>query len=388
VPDMHEMTRAETRRDVEARMRAVFRRWGYRETDAPVLMDYETLRTAGSTAEDVAYKLVDEGGRILVLRPEMTAPIVSMAARRRVEWQRPLRVCYFSRLFRRSESDREFFQAGAELLGGAGAVADAEMVGLCCEVLVASGIERYQVNLGHTGVLTDISSSLGLEHNRAEQLRTSLAQRDIVAVEGILSRLGPVDAQRAEVLLPYRGALAPDELDSLASAGVGDRVMDEIAALFDWVLQVAPAEDIGFDPSLVRQLDYYTGPVFEVYCPDTGDLLGGGGRYDGLMGRFGVEEPATGFAVDLHAVQSAAAMNGAAEPLEPLCLVLVPSESSHQGADLARKLRANGFRVILETAASPTEEAGIARARCRGADYLYLEDGQPREVSPVAGEVE
>ena len=379
---------AEFRRDAESRMRSAFRAWGYREIDAPVLMDYEVLRRAGSSAEDVAYKLVDEGGRIMVLRPDMTAPIAEMASRNWSDVPRPLRVCYFSRLFRRNAGDREFFQAGAELLGGGDVAADAEVIGLCCDLLDAAGVGRYQINLGDTGVLEEIATSLGFESTRRDSLRDSLARRDMVAVEALLEGLPPRDLARAETLLPYRGALQGQDLGEMATAGVGDALLRRIEDLMGWLRDIAPAGDIGFDPSLVRKLDYYTGPVFEVYCPQTGEMLGGGGRYDGLMGRFGMDEPATGFAVDLGSIESAAEMNGVYPDPGEMCLVIAGGDSPTHALELARELRDAGKRVILERMPQGGEDALPGRARTVGARRIYLvrEDIHEIPVSPGEGD--
>ncbi len=366
-------------------MRDVFRSWGYREIDTPVLMDYETLRTAGSSAEDVAYKLVDEGGRILVLRPDMTAPIAEMASQSWSDIPRPIRLCYFSRLFRRGNGEREFFQAGAELIGGGDVAADAEVVALCCEILAAAGLEDFQVNLGHTSVLREISSSLGLDEGESARLRASLARRDIVAVESLLATLSPDVARRAEVLLPYRGVLSMDDLDELGAAGVAENLVARIRRLLQWLEHFAPKTAVGFDPSLVRRLDYYTGSVFEIYCPETGDFLGGGGRYDGLMGRFGGEEPATGFALDMQSVQSAVDLREDEANGDELCLILTEREYPGAAVRLARELRGRGYAVIVESAGEDIVDPE-RRGEALGATTVYVVGENQREFRMGADE--
>ncbi len=377
--DLSVANETEKRRDLEVRMRRVFRSYGYREIDAPVLMDYDTLRTAGSTAEDVAYKLVDEGGRILVLRPDMTAPIADMAARRWTEVPRPIRVSYFARLFRRELGEREFFQAGAEIIGSEDDRADAEAVGLCAQLLEDAGVGRYQINLGHTGVIGEIADSVGLDQSQKALLRDALSRRDIVAVEGILGGLSSARSRRAELLLPYSGVLDREGLDGLAEAGVGEALIGEISHLLMLLGDYAPAAAVGFDPSLVRNLDYYTGPVFEVYCPDTGDYLGGGGRYDGLMGSFGVPEAATGFAVDMGAVASAASSNGGLADADQTILVLANDGDGGSGMSLVRDLRGEGHRVVLESIAGAGDARIRARANELGAQRVFVVGDEIRE---------
>ncbi|MFP4200587.1 MAG: ATP phosphoribosyltransferase regulatory subunit, partial [Clostridia bacterium] len=139
-----------------------------------------------------------------------------------------------------------------------------------------------------------------------------------------------------------------------------------------------PEIAVGFDPSLVRRLDYYTGSVFEIYCPETGDFLGGGGRYDGLMGRFGSEEPATGFALNMESVQSAVCLRNGEDDADDLCLILTEPEYPAAAVRLAQELRGRGYAVIVE----PVEERAVdpaGRGEALGAATVYVVGDNPQK---------
>jgi ATP phosphoribosyltransferase regulatory subunit len=287
------------------RVRAVFDRAGYGEVYTPALEYERTLELTGAPASS-PYRLFDEHGNVLVLRSDMTVPIARLVGSRYANADLPLRFCYFAHAYRgvrpqRGQS-REFLQAGVELLGAPGAAGTAEALTVLCDALDAAGLESFRVGVGDVTFYPSLLESLGIPPDARELIIGELATGDFVGVERELGRLALADAD-AELLLRVPrirgGAEVLADLDgALQAAGAG---MRELLSL----LEPRTASRVIFDFGLVRSLGYYTGAVFQVYDPAHGLPLGGGGRYDELLGEFGRPLPAVGFALDVERVHIA-----------------------------------------------------------------------------------
>jgi len=272
-------------------MRDVFERFGYGEVSTPAL-EYETVLTRGdSAAADPAYRLFDEHGNVLVLRSDMTIPIARVVATRYPTAPIPLRFSYIAHAYRavkqhRGES-REILQAGIELVGAPGPEGTAEAVTVLCATLDAAGLDSYRVGLGDASLFLRALERAGVHD--VGPILYELASRDMVGLERELRAAGAV------------------ELLDVARARGGVEVVPEGEPLRELYDLLAPeiAERVIFDLGLVRTLGYYTGAVFEVYDAAFGSPLGGGGRYDDLLGRFGRSLPACGWALDVERVHAA-----------------------------------------------------------------------------------
>ena len=179
------------------------------------------------------------------------------------------------------------------------------MLALTAESLATVGLRRHRIGVGDGGLYRTLLAELEVAEEERMPLLTLLTERRYVELEAQVDSLGlPRSARDLLALLPrIRGG--PEVLerrDGPAAAAVeGLRALH--AGLEEWGI----ADRVIFDLGLVRELDYYTGAVFEVYDPAVGFALGGGGRYDGLIGRYGRDLPACGLALDLQAVHTAQA---------------------------------------------------------------------------------
>ena len=229
----------------------------------------------------------------------MTVPIARMVATRYATAQPPLRFCYLAHCYRgvrpQRGQPRELLQAGIELIGAPAPEGTAEALGVLCEALGAAGLEDYRVGLGDASLFPALMGALEVPAAAQGALLGALARRDFVELEGQLSRAG-LSARDAELLLsvPQRRG-GPEILADLP--GPAARVAASGMRMVHELLEGAVAERVIFDLGLTRSLGYYAGAVFEVYDPALGAPIGGGGRYDDLLGRFGREMPAVGFAL-------------------------------------------------------------------------------------------
>ncbi len=284
-------------RAISSRMRATFEDAGYGEVHTPALEYEEVLRRGEEHAAGARYRTFDEQGDVLALRSDMTIPIARVVGTRYADATPPFRFCYFSHAWRAVErgvgEPREFLQGGLELIGAEGPEGDAEVVALTIEALDAVGLRRHRIGIGDGSLYRTLLQDLDVPVERHMPLLECLSRRNLVGLDRLVEDLpdrellvglpevrgGPEVLEHAEGLRTLHGLLE--------KRGVADRVI--------------------FDLGLVRELGYYTGAVFEVYDPAVGFALGGGGRYDELLGRFGRGLPACGVALDLQRVHQAQA---------------------------------------------------------------------------------
>lgn len=274
-------------------MRAVFDRYEYGEVSTPAL-EYEAVLTRGdSAAADPAYRLFDEHGNVLVLRSDMTIPIARVVATRYESAPTPLRFSYVAHAYRAVRQHRlqprEILQAGIELVGAPGPSGTAEAVTVLCAALDAAGLKSYRVGLGDASLFARRLEAHGVPEAARHAILRELASHDMVGLERELTAVGAT------------------ELLDIARARGGVEIVPEGEPLREVFELLSPdvADRVIFDLGLVRTLGYYTGPVFEVYDAAFGSPLGGGGRYDDLLGRFGRSLPAAGWALDVERVHAA-----------------------------------------------------------------------------------
>jgi ATP phosphoribosyltransferase regulatory subunit len=281
-------------------LRGVFERRRYGEVYTPAL-EYESVLSRAALAEaQPAYRVFDESGAVLVLRSDMTVPIARVVATRYATSEPPLRFCYFAHCYRgvapARGQPRELLQAGIELIGSPAPEGTAEALTVLCRALDATGLKDYRVGLGDASLFPALMASLNVAEQARQGLLEALAMRDFVELERRIDESG-LAGEAAELLIgvpqrrggPELLAEAPAEA---AAAVTGLRQVLEL-------LEDDVARRIIFDLGLIRNIGYYTGAVFDVYDPALGAPIGGGGRYDELLGRFGRGMPAVGFALGI-----------------------------------------------------------------------------------------
>jgi ATP phosphoribosyltransferase regulatory subunit len=289
-------------------LRGAFERHGYGEVYTPAL-EYESVLARAELAEArPAYRVFDETGAVLVLRSDMTVPIARVVATRYGSSEPPLRFCYFAHCYRgvrpQRGQPRELLQAGIELIGSPAPQGTAEALTVLCDALDATGLKGFRIGLGDASLFPALMATLGVPESARPGLLQALVLRDFVGLELALAESG-LSGEAAELLLrvPQRRggpAMLADTPPQAAEAVTGLRRVHEL-------LEPSVAERVIFDLGLVRNIGYYTGAVFEVYDPAFGAPIGGGGRYDDLLGRFGRALPAVGFALEVESLHKALA---------------------------------------------------------------------------------
>ena len=295
---------AARRRAVSDAFLDTFDAWGYGLLATPVVEPLDTVGAGiGAGRQASLFRFMDADGSLLALVGERTVSVARVVATQLRDGPFPLRLCYSGPVLRNQAllggRRRETLQAGCELIGDAGLAADAECVALAARALGNAGLGGVQIDLGHADFLPGLLEGAGLGDATRERVLQALQDRDLVAVEAALEGTEVGEAERS-LLLRFPALRGGREILDVAGQGLRAerplRALDELRRL--WDLCAAHGLNGGvlhLDLGAVRDWDYYTGPIFELFTRDLGFPLGAGGRYDSLLARFGLALPATGF---------------------------------------------------------------------------------------------
>ncbi len=379
-------------RKIGEQLREVFSSWGYSEVGLSTLLGHETFREWNDLWGDL-YKVIDERGRVLFLKPDMTVPIAQRAGTKWQQLQRPLRICYLSRLFcrpgqRRIVSEREFLQAGVELIGESSPQADAEMIAMAWDALEQLGFDNMQVNVGDMAVLEAVLKQMGFAEDKLQQMITALRNRDLVTIN---QQLGDKDNLKNLLLPSGDMPRCDDVVDELFAEGVSGESVDRLQRMLGYLTAYLPEDSFRLDLSLVREMPYYTGSIFEIYCCESGEVLAGGGRYDQLIGHFGPPEEAVGFAVNLDVVVGLVSTRQKKDkPQRPSCIVIGSQKRAKKSVEVGRKLRRRSIPTVIRLFEQlPTVDSAASCARERGFDRMIMvgDSGEQQTISLIPGEI-
>jgi len=289
-----------------------FQRWGYGEVKTPVMEYTENISIGvGKDWKDKLINFIDADGSLISLRADMTIPIARLAGMRIKKGQVPARFCYFSDVFRQSGTQigdkRVCSQAGLEFIGSKNQIkADAEVLIILLRIIRDLGLSEFKLGLGHIGFIDGLSDWFGLDKIHKERLKKKIVLKDFVGIE---NDLNAIDKKKTglfmDLLQPENNIeKISDAVKKIDTKSVSDvfKYLKELTAILE---EQDCSECILFDFSIIRDFDYYTGLLFEVYSPKITEIIGSGGRYDGLIRKFGLDVPATGFAIDIDLVHSA-----------------------------------------------------------------------------------
>ena len=289
----------------------VFAERGYGEVATPAIEYDEVLAQGDGRAAGSAYRFFDPSGELLALRSDMTIPIARLVASRFAEAEEPLRLCYLANAFRAVRPQRgqmrEFAQAGVELVGVPAPAGTAEVIEVLEAALDAAGLDRAVIGLGDSDLYRQLLTEFGVAEAGREEILARLATHDLVGLGASLGELGLSGEQEETCLALAQMRGGSEVLDRARELGgeAVERATARIQGTYDELAARGAADRVQIDLGLLRDLGYYSGAILEVYDPALGHVLGGGGRYDDLLRRFGVDRPAAGFALYLERVHVA-----------------------------------------------------------------------------------
>jgi len=320
-------------------------------------------------------------GEPCVLRSDITLSAVAYLDSHYKESERPLRLCYADRIFsapRPPKTNLEENQVGVEVLGWEGAGVEAEVVALLFRTLDALSIESSSVVLGDTSIISKIFEDVPRE--KAELLTEALQNSSYMAYRGVMETMELDDEKRGllEALPQLKGSVS---LLGEAMRLIGDSsVVMPLKRLCDTLCKLGYEERLRVDLGFIRDLGYYKGSVFNVYSSTSGALLGGGGRYDGLLTKIGIEGQGAGFAFTLKELAGHSPERVQAPTLMLWCGAADQSDALRYADGLAKK------SVTFELSWQKDRAESLRIARQRG--YLWWIDYSAKKALSLRGDEE
>ncbi|MEH2007819.1 ATP phosphoribosyltransferase regulatory subunit [Nostoc sp.] len=349
----------EKKRWIEDRLQQVFRRWGYHRIITSTLERMDTLMAGEAIQRQMVIQLQQNGeDDELGLRPELTASIARTVVTRMAGLRYPQRLYYNANVFRRTWESRhnrqqEFYQAGVELLGAGGLLANAEVMLLVADCLAALGLQGWHLILGEAGITRSLLSAF--PDNLQDQVRSAIAHLDRITIDNL--PLSDKLRDRARIILDLRGPSA-DVLQKVSSLDLDEEQREAVNNLKSLVelLESEKKLPLILDLSLIQTIDYYTGIVFEVVTDTESQarVLGRGGRYDQLLGLYhpqGENIPGIGFGLNIEDLYQVLLSTQQLPQVTPASDWLVAPETANANAAAfayAQKLRDSTDLVRVE----------------------------------------
>lgn len=324
------------RERIVRRVQDLFASRGYVPLETPTLERMDVME-AGGRVPATPFKFFDATGELVTMRPDVTLQVARMGATRLPDDDRPLRFRYIQRVFREAGGQlraemREKEQMGIELIGPLGLGADEEVIGLFIQALEAAGVKDFKLSLATVAVLRALLCQAQAPETWKASVLEAFHQSNFVDLDTLCteapSAAAPVAEAIAQLARIIGGAEAIEAVRALVSPLGCAAPLDEFQGIYERLVAAGMKDHILVDFSVMGSFDYYTGIIFQAFAQGVGSPLGGGGRYDGLLGRFGKDRPAAGFAFNLEdAMAASSAAESTAESGSRPLRVAVPKGS-------------------------------------------------------------
>ena len=370
---------ADARRALTRVVLRSFELWGYDLIVTPLFEHAEVVErgTDALDPRDLLRFVEPESGEVAVLRPDITPQVARVIATRMAKHPPPWRLCYEGRVIRRrrgrARSHQQLTQAGFECVGLPGPEADVEIIQMAHAACMAAGLRSVRIELSHVTIAQSLLDEL--PNVLRAPVAEMLARKDVASLRRLVTdaRLPTALGERLCALVEHYG-----ELDVLRAATKGLRWPAATAALrnlsdiIERLETVGIRDSLGVDLSDARGSSYYTGMSFNLLAEGPGEPVGGGGRYDRLLGRYGMDQPATGFAFDLENLQWALRHAGVEDAVDHRSFRVVAA-GGDDAAGLARWVRS--FRdqdVVVAVLPHSVRESCLAFAKTWRYDAVLL----------------
>lgn len=304
----------------EARILRVFERSGFKKVITPLLeyVDVLSLGMGGNLRERVLKFIDPSTGRVVAIRPDITPQIARVAAMRMRDYPLPLKLCYNESVLRyhdnRDGKSSEVLQAGAEYISkNPSPGADAEIVILAIEALKETGLKEFKIDLGDVGFLRAILTALDLSDAERGAVKEAVGIKDASGLESILGGMGKkIGKDDKRLLINLTTFYGEDEVIEKAlklTKECGNEKalasLKDLQRVIDIIVEKGYKDSVTIDLGEVRGFDYYTGVIFEGFAGGVGKPILSGGRYDNLLGKYGYNAAATGFAFAIENIVAA-----------------------------------------------------------------------------------
>lgn len=297
------------RRKVERVLGDVFKENNYRKVMTPAIEFFDVFDSSNTGIEpEEMFKLTDSKGRTTVLRPDNTMPIARMVATRLNKEAFPVRLYYNQSVFVRNKDlagkINEIAQTGIEFIGDGSMQADIEVISMAVESLKRCDLNSFKIEIGNAAFFNIILDKMNISATTKADICNLIEGKNYAALGDLLDKFEDSKEVRLIKKLPrlFGDAKVIDEAKKLYSDEKANQALDYLKSVYDALCGAGLEDYIMIDLGLVNRSNYYTGVIFHGYAQGSGLTVLTGGRYDNLLGEFGMPAPAIGFGIDVSAV--------------------------------------------------------------------------------------
>ena len=341
---------------LQEKLHHVFHQYGFEDIETPTFEYFEVFsKEVGTIPSRELYKFFDREGNTLVLRPDFTPSVSRACATYFNPEKEVVNLCYTGNTFINNSSFRgrlkETTQMGVERIGDDSAEADAEILAMTVECLLASGLTEFQVSVGQVDYYKAIFAQTGMSQEEEEELRELISQKNYFGVEELV-KSKKMNEDLAKVLsqLPqmFGSAEILEKAKMLTDNPHALKAVSRLEEIYELLKIYGYEKYITFDFAMLSKYHYYTGIIFQAYTYGTGDALVKGGRYNQLMKHFGKPAASIGFAIVVdNLLMALSRQKIETEEEEKVTVITYRKENRIQAIQKARELRAQGKNVAL-----------------------------------------
>lgn len=349
-------TELQNKKFIQEKVSARVLSYGYEEIETPTLEFFDVFsKEVGTTPSKELYKMFDNEGNTMVLRPDFTPSIARCAAKYHIDNHNPIRFFYQGNTFSNTSNLqgklKEVTQMGAELINDDSVEADAEIISLAIECIKATGIQNFQISVGQVEFFKGLCEEAGLDMETELDLREYVSGKNYFAAKELLDRKQVPEPYYSTLLQSSDVIGSMDSLLEAKKAVKNERSLAAISRLEEIykVLTLYGVEKyVSFDLSMLSKYHYYTGIVFKAYTYGVGVPIIKGGRYNNLLQQFGKDAAAVGFAMVIDDILEAfVRQKVSGEEKECIKNLYYTKEDYAQKLKEAKELRLNGSAVAL-----------------------------------------
>ena len=353
-------TECENKLLLQNRMHQVLKLYGYRDIQMPSFEFFDIFNSDTGTVSSVEmFKFFDRNnntlGNTLVLRPDMTPQIARCAAKYFENEELPIKLCYLGNTFVNKSSYqgrlKETTQLGCELIGDSSVTADAEMLAMMIEALLAAGLKEFQVEVGQVAYFKGLVNEAGIDSDTEEELRLLIQKKNFFGVEELARGCGLSDSVReALFMLPqlFGSAEKLDDAKKYVNNAESLGAIEHLKSVYELLKVYGYEKYVSFDLGMLSELTYYTGIIFRAVTYEVGEPVANGGRYDELICQYGKPAASIGFSINVDFVLLALNRQKIDLPSGKLPLmILYRADDAADAIRLADHYRKSGISVGL-----------------------------------------
>lgn len=347
----------EKKRYLSEKINRVFSAYGYQNIETPSLEYFEVFsKQLGTVPARELYKFFDREGNTLVLRPDFTPSIARAASMYFNDEKAPVRLCYCGNTFINHSSYqgrlKEATQMGVELLGDNSIDADAEILAMVVELMLASGLKEFQISVGSVEFFRTLLAEARMCPEVVQELQKLISEKNHFGVEELIEKQKlPHELEHILKKIPqlFGGYEVLETALSLTGSPRAAKCLQRLTRIYEVMRYYSYEKYISFDLGMLTRYQYYTGIIFQAYTYGTGEPLVKGGRYDNLLGYFGKPSPAVGFGVSMDQLLNALYRQNISIFIpKETTLILYPEFMRREAILLSAEHRRSGMEVACQ----------------------------------------